>query len=147
MADTLVPVSEEVQVNWVEPKTRPTILVVGALAVAVAVVGWFAAGPLAALSPVVGALITVLFFFSGAWVVSRVARHMPEMVLAVGLGSYIFRLLAVLGTLFLLRAAGLPPMWIGAGVVAAVLGWCVSMTITVVRMRPGLGGVRPGSGK
>lgn len=142
-----MPVSEEVQVNWVEPKTRPTILVVAALAVLVAAVGWFSAGPLEALAPLVGALIVVLFFFSGAWVVLRVARHMPEMVLAVGLGSYIFRLLAVLGTLFLLRAAGLPPKWIAAGVVAAVIGWIVSMTVTVVRMRPGLGGVRPGAGK
>ncbi|MGW0516278.1 hypothetical protein [Crossiella sp. NPDC003009] len=139
--------SEEVQVNWVEPKTAPTIVVVGVLAVAVAVAGWFMGGPIEALAPLAGAAIVVLFFFSGAWVVSRVARHMPEMVLAVGLGSYIFRLLAVLGTLFLLRAAGLPPKWIAAGVVAAVLGWIVSMTITVVRMRPGLGGVRPGSGK
>ncbi|MBB4682326.1 hypothetical protein [Crossiella cryophila] len=139
--------SEEVQVNWVEPKTRPTILVVGGLAVAVAVVGWFVVGPLGALSSLTGALITVLFFFTGAWVVSRVARHMPEMVLAVGLASYIFRLLAVLGTLFLLRAVGLTPTWIAVGVVAAVLGWVVSMTVTVVRMRPGLGGVRPGSGK
>ncbi|MBP2476782.1 hypothetical protein JOF53_005654 [Crossiella equi] len=139
--------SEEVQVNWVEPKTGPTILVVGVLALAVAAVGLFVAGPIEGLAPVVGAVVVVLFFSSGAWVVSKVARYMPEMVLAVGLASYIFRLLAVLGTLFLLRAVGLPPKWIAAGVVAAVIGWMVSMTITVVRMRPGLGGVRPGSGK
>jgi ATP synthase protein I len=115
---------------------RATVLPIVATAPVVVVAFWIAKGTRGGLAALLGVAIAVAFFAGGLYVMGRVVKVNPMLVLAGALAVYLGQVL-FLGVviLSLSGASWLDGTSFGLSVLAVALIWQLSQVVAFVRMR------------
>ena len=115
---------------------RATVLPMVACTPVIVGVCWVAGNARAGLSGLLGVVIAALFFVSGLFVISRVAKANPLSVLAGALAVYLGQVLFLGVVILSLSGAGwLDGTSFGLSVLAVALIWQLCQVVAFVRLR------------